>query len=82
MLFDRVCRTGGWNYGNSNILSQEMNADIPTTALALLALQDRREHPSVQKSIEYLMRQRLAEPAGMALSLASICLRVYRPVNG
>jgi hypothetical protein len=77
MLFDRVCRTGGWNHGNSNMFGQELNADIPATALALLALQDRREHPSVQKSIEYLTRQRLAEPAGMALSLTSICLRVY-----
>ncbi len=77
LLLDRVCRTGGWNYGNSNVLGQELHAHVPTTALALLALQDRREHPSVQKSLEYLLRQRLAEPAGMALSLTSICLRVY-----
>jgi hypothetical protein len=77
LLLDRVCRTGGWNYGNSNVLGQELTAHVPTTALALLALQDRREHPAVQKSLEYLVRQRLAEPAGMALSLTSICLRVY-----
>lgn len=50
---------------------------MPTTALALLALQDRREHPSVQKSLEYLVRQRLPDPAGMALALTSICLRVH-----
>jgi hypothetical protein len=77
MLLDRVCRSGGWNYGNSNVFGRELNAHVPTTALALLALQNRRDHPSVQKSVEYLMRQRLAEPAGMALSLTSICLRVY-----
>jgi VWFA-related protein len=76
LLLDRVCRTGGWNYGNSNVLGQELHAHVPTTALALLALQDRREHPSVQKSLEYLVRQRLSEPAGMALALTSICLRV------
>ena len=77
LLLDRVCRTGGWNYGNSNVLGKELHAHVPTTALALLALQDRREHPSIQKSLEYLVRQRLAEPAGMALALTSICLRVY-----
>src|SRR5262245_13231376 len=67
LLLDRVCRTGGWNYGNSNMLGQELYAHVPTTALTLLALQDRREHPSVQKSLEYLVSQRLAEPTGMAL---------------
>lgn len=77
LLFDRVCQTGGWNYGNSNMLGKELYAHVPTTALALLALQDRREHPLVQKSLEYLIQRRLSEPAGMALSLTSICLRVY-----
>jgi len=77
LLLDRVCQSGGWNYGNSNVLGKELNAHVPTTALALLALQDRRDHPSVQKSVDYLTRYRVAEPAGMALSLTSICLRVY-----
>jgi hypothetical protein len=77
MLLDRVCQSGGWNYGNSNMLGQELRPHVPTTALALLALQDHRDHPSVRKSIEYLIHQRLSEPAGMALSLTSICLRVY-----
>jgi hypothetical protein len=77
MLLDRVCQTGGWNYGNSNMLGQELHAHVPTTALALLALQDRRELPAVQQSLEYLVRRRLSEPAGMALALTSICLRVY-----
>ena len=77
LLLDRVCQTGGWNYGNSNMLGQKLYAHVPTTALALLALQDRREHPLVQKSLDYLIQRRLSEPAGMALSLTSICLRVY-----
>ena len=77
LLLDRVCGAGGWNYGNSNVLGQELNAYVPTTALALLALQDHQDHPSVKKGLDYLVRHRLAEPAGMALSLTSICLRVY-----
>jgi hypothetical protein len=40
-------------------------------------LQDRRDHPTVQKSLEFLVRERLSEPAGMALALTSICLRVH-----
>ena len=82
LLLDRVCQTGGWNYGNSNVLGQELHAYVPTTALALLALQDRREHPSVQRSLEYLAQRRLSEPSGMALALTSICLRVYRVPAG
>ena len=77
LLFDRVCRSGGWNYGNANVLGKDLYAHVPTTSLALLALQDRREHPSVQTRLEYLIQHRLSEPAGMALSLTSICLRVY-----
>ena len=77
LLLDRMCLTGGWNYGNSNMLGKELHAYVPTTALALLALQDRRDDPQVQRSREFLTSQRLSEPSGMALSLTSICLRVY-----
>src|SRR5262249_42902645 len=38
LLLDRMCQTGGWNYGNSNTLGRELSAHVPTTALALLAL--------------------------------------------
>ena len=43
LLFDRQCAGGGWNYGNSEVLGQKLHAYVPTTALALLALQDRRD---------------------------------------
>src|SRR5688500_2449007 len=42
LLIDRCCATGGWNYGNSNMLGQQLKAFVPTTAIALLALQDRQ----------------------------------------
>ena len=41
VLRDRVCVDGGWNYGNSNVFGKNLPAYIPTTAIALLALQDR-----------------------------------------
>ncbi len=82
LLVDRVCQDGGWNYGNSNVLGQELAPYVPTTALGLLALQDRRDHPAVVRSLELLARKRTSEPGGMALALTSICLRIYdRPAG-
>ena len=41
MLTDRACTAGGWNYGGSNVYGQELFPYVPTTALGLLAMQDR-----------------------------------------
>jgi hypothetical protein len=40
LLADRMCRGGGWNYGNKAILGFDLDPYPDTTALALLALQD------------------------------------------
>jgi hypothetical protein len=81
LLVDRCCVSGGWNYGNSNVLGANLPAYVSTTAIALLALQDRRDLPEVAKSLAFLERRATAEPSGMALSLALLCARVYgRPV--
>jgi hypothetical protein len=89
LLVDRVCRDGGWNHGNSNMLGKELPAYIPTTALALLALHDRRTEtdsavgPSfssgtaVSRSLAYLQRNRVTETGALALALSRICLGVY-----
>ncbi len=81
MMVDRVCEEGGWNYGNSQVLLQDLQPYVPTTALALLALQDRRTLPVVGKSLAWLEAHATSEPSALALSLAAICLHVYgRPV--
>ncbi len=77
LLLDRVCESGGWNYGNAYVLDKALRPYVPTTALGLLALQDRPEHEAVQKSLAYLEAEQLSEVSGMALGLALICLRVY-----
>jgi len=77
MLFDRVCDAGGWNYGNAEVLTQDLRPYVPTTALALLALQDRRDHPVVRRSLDWLVAHATAEHASMALSLAAQCLQVF-----
>jgi hypothetical protein len=82
MLFDRVCRDGGWNYGNSAVLGQDLWAYVPTTALALLALQDRRDHPAVQRSLLQLQKDVAQERSAVAVALAIVCLRVYGIATG
>jgi hypothetical protein len=77
MLVDRACRIGGWNYGNSQVYGKDLWPYVPTTALALLALQDRRDHPVVQRSLEQLQKDVATERSAVALGLTIICLRVY-----
>ncbi len=77
LLFDRACRDGGWNHGNSNMLGKELPAYVPTTALALLALHDRAADAIVVRGVQYLQQHRLIETGGLALALTRICLGVY-----
>ena len=82
VLNDRACRGGGWNYGNANVYGKDLLPYVPTTALALLALNDRRNEPVVVRGLEQLERDVLSERSAVALSLALICLRVYgRPTS-
>jgi hypothetical protein len=77
LLVDRCCAAGGWNYGNANMLGQDLRPYVSSTALGLLAMQDRREEPSVVRSLDYLVRHRLSEASAMALALTLISLRVF-----
>jgi hypothetical protein len=81
LLVDRACRAGGWNYGNSVVLEKDLRPFVPTTALALLALQDRRDHPSVPRGLAYLEADWSSEISATALGLTLLCLDVYgRPL--
>jgi hypothetical protein len=80
LLIDRVCDPGGWNYGNSNVFRRNLPPYVPTTAVALLALQG-RAGPAVSRSIAFLQQHRLEERSGLALALTAICLGVYRQRN-
>lgn len=77
LLVNRSCTTGGWNYGNASALGQDLRAYVPTTAIALMALQDHRTEPAVVRSLAYLEREGGSEPSAMALALTSLCLRIY-----
>jgi hypothetical protein len=76
LLIDRSCVGGGWNYGNAVVLEQELKPYVPTTAVALLAMQDRQAHPAVGRSLNYLEQHATSERSGTALALASLALLV------
>jgi hypothetical protein len=77
LLVDRSMRTGGWNYGNSNMLGLELKAFVPTTAVALLAMQDRRDLPEVARSVDFLEQHGTDERAGVSLALALMALSAF-----
>ena len=54
LLVDRCCRAGGWNYGNPSVMGKDLRPYVPTTALALLALQARRQDSAVTRSLHWL----------------------------
>jgi hypothetical protein len=77
-LADRCCVSGGWNTGNSNMLGKELLPYVPTSALALLALQDRRALPEVPRSVAWLTANWQREPSPLALSLTQIAMSLHR----
>ena len=77
LLLDRVCEGGGWNYGNSWVLGEDLWPYPDTTALALLALSDRREDPRVVESLGALTRMLDDHESSLSLSLGVICLEAY-----
>jgi hypothetical protein len=81
LLVDRCCRSGGWNFGNASVMHQDLRPYVPTTALALLAMQDRRDVPAVMRSLTYLEARWSDEVSATTLSLTLLCLAAYgRPV--
>src|SRR5262249_4765322 len=82
VLIDRCCHDGGWNYGNPNVPCQNLFPHMPTTAIALLALQSRRDEPAIVRSLSFLEPHWNEEQSALALGLSSICLRTYgHPVD-
>ncbi len=78
LLLDRVLATGGVNYGNRRIFGVTLEA-IPTpTALALLALQHRRDDDAVRRSFEYLRAHALASDDVEHLAWAILALDAFR----
>jgi len=77
MIFDRMCENGGWNYGNSRVLGEDLWPYPDTTALALIALHDLPDRQEVRLSLKLLDGLVAANGSCLALSLAILCRRLY-----
>ena len=76
LLLLRMCKGGGWNYGNARILGEELRPYPLTTANALIALQ-RSSYAEVPVSIEYLAKAAMTEQSSLALSMTILALDLY-----
>lgn len=82
MILDRTCPGGGWNYGNSRVLDEDLWPYPDTTALALIALQDAPPSHEIDASLEALGEMLAHNQSGLALSLAILCFRLYSRPTG
>ena len=81
MLFDRACPGGGWNAGNGVVYECPMAPHIDDTAIALLALRHRDQHPVVQSALQYLesIAWNLTAPWSLAWSILTLAAH-RRPI--
>lgn len=77
MIFDRMCLGGGWNYGNSVVLDEELWPYPDTTALALIALQDSGATEPIQLSLDALATMLEENDSGLATALAILCFDLH-----
>ena len=82
MIYDRMCRDGGWNYGNSTVLESELWPYADVTALALLALAEHRHREANQRSLRALHAMLHRVDSGLALAWAMLCLSAYQEDAG
>jgi len=68
MLMDRACPSGGWNAGNGVVYGTPLAPHVDDTAVALLALSERKEHLVAQSGVLWLERtaQGLRSPWSLA----------------
>jgi len=76
LLYQRMCKEGGWNYGNAKVLGEELRPYPLTTAIALIALQN-PSSPECQRSLGYLQRAVPEERSALALCMAVHCFGLY-----
>jgi hypothetical protein len=78
MILDRECLGGGWNYGNSEVLDEELWPYPDTTALALIALQDFPRPESLERSLAALRAMVEDRASVLSLALAVLALQLHR----
>jgi len=81
VIYDRMCKGGGWNYGNSKVMDYALWPYPDITAIALIALQDRAAAAPNRESLKRLREMAKEVNSGLALSWGAICLSVYGEEN-
>jgi hypothetical protein len=77
LVYDRMCESGGWNYGNSKVLGEALWPYPDVTAVALVALQDRAANEANRRSLLALQSMMLETASGITLSWGILCLKLY-----
>jgi Squalene-hopene cyclase N-terminal domain len=77
LIYDRMCESGGWNYGNSKVLGESLWPYPDVTAVALIALQDRAIKEANRRSLLALQSMMREAPSGIALGWGILCFKLY-----
>jgi hypothetical protein len=76
MLVDRECVGGGWNYGNREVLGEDLPPYAQTTAIAMLALQRFDDDALLERGLTRLRQLwRTETDGGLSLGVATAALR-------
>ena len=78
MLMDRVCPGGGWNAGNGVVYGAPLAPHLDDSAVALLALSDRKTDPIVQSCVQWLERTIQIASSPWSLAWAVLALAAHR----
>ena len=82
MLMDRACPGGGWNAGNGVVYGSPVAPHADDTAIALLALSNRKGDPLLQISVHWLEQTAPTLTAPWSLAWALLALAAHgRPVE-
>jgi hypothetical protein len=79
LIRDRAIRTGGWNYGNSQVFGTDLRPQPGPTGLALLALagRDDADSPVIRAACDYLARVVPATRAPQSLCFGLLALAAW-----
>jgi len=77
MIYDRMCKEGGWNYGNSKVFGENLWPYPDVTAVALIALQDHQAAEANQRSFQALLKMLPQVESGLTLGWSILCLSLY-----
>jgi len=77
LLLDRCLPTGGWNYGNTRVMSNMLRPFPATTGVALLALAGEPMAPPIERSLDYLRATIGSLRAPLSLSWSLLALAAW-----